>query len=361
MKPKPCADVWMSYLAGPGDCMPYHSSTKSRAVSTWLLVVAALVCAMIIIGGTTRLTDSGLSITEWKPISGAIPPLSQQDWQDEFALYQQTTEFQVQNSAMTLEEFEFIFWWEWGHRQLGRLIGLVYFVPFVFFWLRGHLSARLKSRLFGLFLLGGAQGAIGWWMVASGLSDRLDVSQYRLATHLGMAFVILGLSIWFSLEARHGPPPLRRGRLAGATAGLLGLVFVQIILGAFVAGLDAGRIYNTWPLMNGDLIPDGYLGGMNFFPAVFESHAAVQMHHRWTGYLVALGVFAYAWQVWREPRVSLKPFMVILPALVIGQIALGIAALLAVVPLSLSLAHQAGAILLFIAMVAAAWTARRAV
>jgi cytochrome c oxidase assembly protein subunit 15 len=197
-------------------------------------------------------------------------------------------------------------------------------------------------------------------MVASGLVDRLDVSQYRLATHLGMAFIILGYSVWLSLEARFGPPPLRRGTLAGVSFALLALVFLQIILGAFVAGLDAGRIYNTWPLMNGDLIPDGYLGGMNVFPAIFESRAAVQMHHRWTGYLVALAVLAYAVTIWREPRVSLKPFMVILPALVIGQVALGIAALLAVVPLGLSLAHQLGAVLLFIATLCAAWTARRA-
>lgn len=340
--------------------MAYHTSTTSRAVSNWLLIVAVMVVGMIIVGGTTRLTDSGLSITEWKPISGAIPPLTQSDWEEEFRLYQRTTEFQEQNSSMTLAEFEFIFWWEWGHRQLGRLIGLVFAVPFVFFWLRGHLSARLKPRLFLLLCMGGAQGAIGWWMVASGLVDRLDVSQYRLATHLGMAFIILGYSVWLSLEARFGPPPLRRGTLAGVSFALLALVFLQIILGAFVAGLDAGRIYNTWPLMNGDLIPDGYLGGMNVFPAIFESRAAVQMHHRWTGYLVALAVLAYAVTIWREPRVSLKPFMVILPALVIGQVALGIAALLAVVPLGLSLAHQLGAVLLFIATLCAAWTARRA-
>lgn len=340
--------------------MAYHTSITSRAVSNWLLIVAALVVCMIVVGGTTRLTDSGLSITEWKPISGAIPPITQSDWEEEFRLYQRTTEFQEQNSAMTLAEFEFIFWWEWSHRQLGRLIGLVFAVPFVFFWLRGHLSARLKPRLFILLCMGGAQGAIGWWMVASGLVDRLDVSQYRLATHLGMAFIILGYAIWLSLEARFGPPPLRRGRLAGVSFALLGLVFLQILLGAFVAGLDAGRIYNTWPLMNGQLIPDGYLGGTSFFPAIFESHAAVQMHHRWTGYLVALGVLAYAVTIWREPRVSLKPFMIILPALVIGQVALGIAALLAVVPLSLSLAHQLGAVLLFIATLSAAWTARRA-
>ena len=341
--------------------MSYHTSTTSRAVSNWLLVVAGLVCLMIIIGGTTRLTDSGLSITEWKPISGAIPPITQADWEEEFALYQRTTEFQEQNSAMTLQEFEFIFWWEWGHRQLGRLIGLAFALPLVFFWYQGKLSARLKPRLLFLLLLGGSQGAIGWWMVASGLSDRLDVSQYRLATHLGMAFIILGYTIWLSLEARFGPPPLRRGQLAGWSFALLGLIFLQILLGAFVAGLDAGRIYNTWPLMNGELIPEGYLAGMNVFPAVFESHAAVQMNHRWTGYLVAFAVAAYAAAVWFEPRVSLKPFMVILPALVIAQISLGIAALLAVVPLSLSLAHQAGAILLFIATLCAAWTARRAV
>ena len=341
--------------------MSYHTSLTSRAVSNWLLVVAFMVVAMIIVGGTTRLTDSGLSITEWKPISGAIPPLTQSDWEEEFRLYQRTTEFQEQNSAMTLAEFEFIFWWEWGHRQLGRLIGLVFFVPLVFFWMRGQLSARLKPRLLILLVMGGSQGAIGWWMVASGLVDRLDVSQYRLATHLGMAFIILGYSVWLSLEARFGPPPLRRGTLTGLSFGLLALVFLQIILGAFVAGLDAGRIYNTWPLMNGDLIPEGYLAGMSFFPAIFESHAAVQMHHRWMGYLVALAVAAYAAKLWFEPRVSLKPFMIILPALVIAQIGLGIAALLAVVPLSLSLLHQFGAVLLFIGTLCAAWTARRSV
>ena len=341
--------------------MSYHASTTSRAVSNWLLIIALMVVAMILVGGTTRLTDSGLSITEWKPISGAIPPLSHEDWQAEFARYQQTTEFQEQNSAMTLAEFEFIFWWEWGHRQLGRLIGLVFFIPLVFFWLRGELSARLKPRLLVLLIMGGSQGAIGWWMVASGLVDRLDVSQYRLATHLGMAVVILGYSVWLSLEARFGPPPLRRGRLAGVSFGLLALVFFQIILGAFVAGLDAGRIYNTWPFMNGEIIPSDYLAGMSFIPAIFESHAAVQLNHRWTGYLVALAVAAYAVKIWFEPRVSLKPFMIILPALVLAQIGLGIAALLAVVPLSLSLAHQFGAVLLFLATLCAAWTARRAV
>ncbi|SDL95258.1 COX15/CtaA family protein [Maricaulis salignorans] len=337
-----------------------YRSTSSQAVSNWLFIVALMVCGMILVGGATRLTDSGLSITEWKPLSGAIPPLTAADWEASFRLYQQTTEFQEQNSTMTLVDYETIFWWEWAHRQLGRMIGLVYGLPLLVFWLRGSISGHLKPRLLALLGLGALQGGIGWWMVASGLVDRLDVSQYRLAVHLGMAFLILGACVWFGLTARTGPPPVRQGRLVGAAAALLVLVFLQIMLGAFVAGLDAGRIYNTWPLMNGQLVPEDYLAGLPFLQAIFESHAAVQMNHRWTGYLVALAVLGFAVAIWREPRVALKPFMVILPALVIAQIGLGIAALLAVVPLGLSLAHQGGAILLFIATLIATWTARRA-
>lgn len=337
-----------------------HRSTTSQAISNWLFLVALMVCAMILVGGATRLTGSGLSITEWKPISGAIPPLTQADWEASFRLYQQTTEFQQINSAMTLMEYESIFWWEWAHRQLGRMIGLVYGLPLLVFWLRGSISAYLKPRLLVLLGLGALQGGIGWWMVTSGLAERLDVSQYRLAVHLGTAVLILGVSVWLGLTARFGPPPVRQGRLVGAAAAVLVLVFIQILLGAFVAGLDAGRIYNTWPLMNGQLIPEDYLAGLPFIQAIFESHAAVQMNHRWMAYTVALAVFALAIAIWREPRVALKPFMIILPALVIAQIALGISALLAVVPLGLSLAHQAGAIILFIATLSATWTARRA-
>jgi cytochrome c oxidase assembly protein subunit 15 len=339
--------------------MPYRPRS-SQAVSTWLFIVALMVCVMVLVGGATRLTDSGLSITEWKPLSGAIPPLTTADWEASFRLYQQTTEFQEQNSAMSLADYESIFWWEWAHRQLGRLIGLVYGVPLLFFWLRGSITPYLKPRLLGLLGLGALQGGIGWWMVASGLVDRLDVSQYRLAVHLGMAFIILGTSVWLGLTARFGPPPVRQGRLVGMASVVLALVFFQVILGAFLAGLDAGRIYNTWPLMQGQLVPEDYLAGMPFLQAIFESRAAVQMNHRWSGYLVALAVFALATAIWHEPRVALKPFMIILPALVIGQIGLGISALLAVVPLGLSLAHQAGAILLFLATLVATWTARRA-
>lgn len=340
--------------------MSYRHHTRP-AVSLWLFIMTGLIAIMILVGGATRLTDSGLSITEWRPITGAIPPLSHADWEEALQLYRSTTEYQEQNRGMSMSEFQFIFWWEWGHRQLGRFLGLAFAVPLVFFWIRGDLSARLKPRLLGLFFLGGLQGAIGWWMVASGLVDRLDVSQYRLATHLGMAFILLGATFWTALDARYGAPPVRAGNHTRWFLVLWGLLFVQILMGALVAGIDAGRIFNTWPGMNGQLIPDGYLAGLPFHQAIFESHAAVQLQHRWMAYIVTIAVGVTAFMIYREPRVALKPFMVILPALVIAQVALGIAALLAVAPLGLSLAHQAGAVVLFVAIGAATWTARRAV
>lgn len=340
--------------------MSYRHHTRP-AVSLWLFIMTGLIAIMILVGGATRLTDSGLSITEWKPITGAIPPLSQTDWEEALELYRSTTEYQEQNRGMSMSEFQFIFWWEWGHRQLGRFLGLAFAVPLVFFWARGDISARLKPRLLGLFFLGGLQGAIGWWMVASGLVDRLDVSQYRLATHLGMAFILLGATFWTALDARNGAPPVRAGNHTRWFLILWGLLFLQILMGALVAGIDAGRIFNTWPGMNGQLIPDGYLAGLPFQQAIFESHAAVQLQHRWMAYVLTIAVAVTAVMIYRQPRVALKPFMVILPALVIAQVALGIAALLAVAPLGLSLAHQAGAVVLFIAIGAAAWTARRAV
>lgn len=331
----------------------------SNAIFIWLLIVAAMVSAMILIGGATRLTDSGLSITEWRPITGTIPPLTEAGWQNELELYRSTTEYQLQNRGMSMEEFQFIYWWEWGHRFLGRMIGLVFAIPLIFFWVRGSVPHRLKLPLVLLLALGGLQGAIGWWMVSSGLVDRLDVSQYRLATHLGMAFVILGLTLWLSLEARYGVSSRSRDRTAPWVAGFWVLVLLQIVLGAFVAGLDAGRIFTTWPLMEGRLIPDGYLGGMGWLQAAFESRPAVQLHHRWTGYLVAVFAGLLSLALWRSHIPALKTGALWIASITLIQVILGITTLVHAAPLSLSLLHQAGAIILFGIATIVTWKARR--
>jgi heme a synthase len=331
----------------------------SNAIFIWLLIVAAMVSAMILIGGATRLTDSGLSITEWRPVTGTIPPLTEAGWQNELELYRSTTEYQLQNRGMSMEEFQFIYWWEWGHRFLGRMIGLVFAIPLAVFWIREKIPGRLKLPLVILLILGGLQGAIGWWMVSSGLVDRLDVSQYRLATHLGMAFVILGLTIWFALDARYGVSARARDGTAPWAAGFWVLVFVQIILGAFVAGLDAGRLFTTWPLMEGRLIPDGYLGGMGWLQAAFESRPAVQLHHRWTGYVVAVCAGLLSLALWRSHAAALRTGAIWIASMTAVQIVLGITTLVHAAPLSLSLLHQAGAIALFSAAAIVTWKARR--
>lgn len=337
--------------------MTHSQPQTSQSVFIWLLVVAAFVIAMILVGGATRLTDSGLSITEWRPVTGAIPPLSAEGWERELELYRSTTEYQVQNRGMSLEEFQFIYWWEWGHRFLGRVIGVVFAVPFAFFWARRMIPASMKLPLIGLFFLGGLQGAIGWWMVASGLVDRLDVSQYRLATHLGMAFVILGLTVWLAMDARYGGRRSGPSPLVSWVKVFWILVFFQIVLGAFVAGLDAGRIFTTWPLMEGRLIPDGYLAGMSWFQAAFESRPAVQLHHRWTGYLVAICSAVLCLALWRG---GLRTAALAISSITAAQIVLGITTLVYAAPLSLSLVHQGGAIALFVAAGLTAWKVRRA-
>ena len=339
----------------------FTAPDTDRAVFWWLAVVAAFVCAMILVGGATRLTDSGLSITEWRPVTGAIPPLSEAGWEAELEKYRQIPEYQEQNRGMSMAEFQFIYWWEWGHRQLGRTLGLVFAVPFFFFLIRGRLPKRLQPRLWALFALGGLQGAIGWWMVASGLVDRLDVSQYRLATHLSMAFVILGLTFWTMLELRYGETKARaRSSLFPWAAAFWAAVLMQIGLGAFVAGLDAGRIFTSWPLMEGRLIPDGYLSGLPLWQAAFESRPAVQLHHRWFAYALAAATAALSWRLYTRGDGTLRRLAAVLCAVVIFQIALGVLTLVNAAPLWLSLFHQGGAIVLFMAAGAAAWTAARA-
>jgi len=304
---------------------------------------------MVLVGGATRLTDSGLSITEWKPLLGIIPPLSDADWQDAFTKYQQIPEYHMVNKGMSLEAFKFIYWWEWSHRFLGRAIGFAFLIPFLIFWAKGMIPRAFMPRLIVMFVLGGLQGVLGWYMVKSGLVDRVDVSQYRLAAHLCAALLIFSYIFWVALDLRPAGPARVQGDgvLAASSAGLVGLLFLQIALGAFVAGLDAGQGYNTWPLMDGALIPSG-LGAMSpWYLNLFENALTVQFNHRMLAYLVALWAVIHAVASYRragEGPVSLTASVIVLAIVV--QIALGVATLLSHVALDLALMHQGGAVVL---------------
>ncbi|MBB5518834.1 COX15/CtaA family protein [Amphiplicatus metriothermophilus] len=323
----------------------------ARRVSAWLFAMCALAALMVIVGGATRLTDSGLSITEWKPVTGAIPPLSEAQWLEEFEKYRQIPEYQIVNRGMSLDEFKTIYWWEWGHRFLGRLIGVAFLVPLAVFAATGAIGRALALKLFGIFLLGGAQGALGWYMVASGLSERVDVSQYRLAAHFGLAVVLLAAMFWLALDLRRAAAgrdgaeasPPRRDLFWGALALAAG-VYLQMILGAFVAGLRAGRTYNTWPLMDGRFFPEAYFDGAPGFSDLFESIAAVQFNHRLGAYLLTAGA-VWFWLAAR--RTAVEPRARALLVGVLAQAALGVWTLLAATPIALGLAHQAGALIVF--------------
>lgn len=318
------------------------------AVEAWLWCVAALVIAMVVVGGATRLTDSGLSITEWLPILGAVPPLNEADWLAAFEKYKQIPEYHIVNKGMDLEGFKFIFWWEWSHRFLGRFIGVAFALPFAYFWATGKLRSGLPSKLMGVLALGGLQGAIGWYMVSSGLAERVDVSQYRLALHLATAFAILALLVWLALDERHA-----RSALAPAAAGIgvrrlapvvLFLIALQVVLGAFVAGLKAGLVYNTWPDMNGRIFPSDYWLPDHGWLSIFESHAAAQFNHRIVAYAVCAAVALLAWRALKgEAGGGARRSAFILALAVLLQTAIGIATLLWHVPLAMGLLHQGGA------------------
>ncbi|KRW94463.1 heme A synthase [Paracoccus sp. MKU1] len=324
------------------------------AIRIWLIVLFVMVAAMIALGGATRLTGSGLSITEWKPVTGAIPPMDQAAWQAEFDKYRQIPQFQLVNSDMDLASFKRIYWWEWSHRLLGRLVGLAWAAGFVFFLATRRIPVGWTPRLLLLGVLGGAQGAIGWWMVHSGLSgEMVRVASYRLATHLGLAFAILGLIAWYALALSRSEAALLRARRAGEaklfsmTTGLMHLAFVQILLGALVAGIDAGRMYTGWPTMGGEWIPaeiwDATLGWRNFF----ENPALVQFIHRMTGYLLAAFAVVVFLRARRSPHpVTRGAYVAMLAALAV-QVLLGIMNVLHASPLPLALAHQIGAVALF--------------
>ena len=334
--------------SGKSEFMESPGTGGHRGVEIWLWLTAALVFVMIVVGGATRLTDSGLSITEWKPILGAIPPLHDTDWQAAFEKYKQIPEYHLVNKGMALEDFKFIFWWEWGHRFLGRLIGLVFALPLAVFWWTGRIRTGLAPKLLSLLGLGGLQGAIGWYMVSSGLSERIDVSQYRLALHLSVAFAILSLLVWLALEERWHRLGFARETVGAGVRRLatilLGLVFVQVGLGAFVAGLKAGLVYNTWPSMNGQFVPSDYWTGDRGLLSLFESHAAVQFNHRLTAYALLIAALVQASFVFADPKGShVRTSASVLAAAVTVQASLGIWTLLAHVPLGLGLMHQGGA------------------
>lgn len=351
----------------PSHTMAHSASTDGVAqrrdghciVEAWLWFVAALIFAMIIVGGATRLTDSGLSITEWQPLLGAIPPLSEADWMIAFEKYRQIPEYHLVNKGMSLEDFQFIYWWEWAHRFLGRVIGVVFAVPLLAFWATGRMpSARLK--VFGaVFALGALQGFFGWYMVRSGLSERVDVSQYRLALHLTTAFAIFALIIWLAREERVA----RLGRLAAITgesadsgvrrwaAVIVGIILVQVVLGAFVAGLKAGLIYNTWPTMDGHWFPPDYWT-VPAWLSPFESHAAAQFNHRLVAYVL---VAVVAWHLWRVNEApvdkAIRASAWALGGVVFAQLLVGIWTVIHGVPLSLGLIHQGGGALVLAAAV----------
>lgn len=319
----------------------------------WLWFVAFMVFAMVIVGGATRLTDSGLSITEWKPLLGAIPPLSETHWLEALEKYRQIPEYQLINKGMSLDEFKFIYWWEWGHRFLGRAIGVAFFVPFMFFWLTGRLNQSLIPRLLVLFVLGGLQGGLGWYMVKSGLVDRTDVSQYRLSAHLTLATVIFAAIIWVALGiGRQKRRPATTLTLGWSALVLTLLIIAQTALGGFVAGLDAGLSHNTWPLMDGRLIPNGLLVMEPAWRNFFENVLTVQFQHRLMAYVIAILALVHAARAMNEtnPSAVRTSGLAILFA-VLAQIGFGIWTLLAHVPITLGLIHQGGALVVLAACI----------
>jgi heme a synthase len=343
--------------AGNDDAMP---ARHVRALRLWLGGLALLIVAMILVGGATRLTESGLSITEWKPVMGAIPPLSESDWSRAFEAYKQIPQYTELKRGMSLDEFRTIYWWEWTHRFLGRLIGAAFFVPFIVFWIAGYIPRALLPRLIGLFLLGGLQGAIGWYMVKSGLVDRTSVSQYRLMIHFGLALVILGYTLWLLFGLGRDRQTARGGAVALVAGGILALILVQMLAGALVAGLDAGMGFNTWPLINGAFVPSGLGEASPWYLNPFENPLTVQFDHRMIGYTVVAAALGQAVWLALKPAPQLLIWSASTLALfAVLQAVIGVWTLLLAVPITLGLAHQAGAIALFVAALYHVWLARR--
>ena len=338
-----------------------NSNEKIRnTIQLWLKTLFVLIVLIILVGGLTRLTDSGLSITEWKPITGALPPFSAESWAAEFNKYKQIPEYKLQNEGMSLSEFKFIYWWEWGHRQLGRIIGLVWFFGFIYLLSFGKIQKPWRLRLLLIGALIGVQGTVGWWMVSSGLNGTvLDVASYRLATHLGLAFIILGYITWFVLmlgrsetfllQARRNAEP----KFIFLSTGLLHLTFLQILLGALVAGIDAGRTYTDWPLMAGQFFPPDLFYLKPWWRNFFEDPGLVQFVHRVSGYILFI-FCVYSWSsVRKSGNESLKFGFNLILAIAFFQMVFGIVTVMYAAPWEIAIVHQFGAILLWVSVLRA--------
>ena len=333
-------------------------------IRAWLICLSVLLVFMILVGGLTRLTDSGLSITEWKPILGAFPPVTEQAWDLEFEKYKLIPEYILQNSGMLLSEFKIIYWWEWGHRQLGRIIGLVWFLGFSWFLVSKKIPMGWTGRLLTLGALGGFQGAVGWWMVSSGLSNNmLDVASYRLATHLGIAFIILGFILWYTLILGLSEADLlvrlrtRDQSIYSKSTGLMHLIFLQILLGALVAGIDAGRNYVDWPLMAGGFLPPDLFALEPVWRNFFEDDGLVQFIHRMSGYIL----FLFGIYVWFRSRKSgnsqIRNAISLVMLIIFLQMTIGVITVMYSAPWHIAIFHQFGAIVLWYAIIRARFLA----
>jgi len=336
---------------------PVEHLSRDRQVATWLVFCAAVVFGMILLGGVTRLTHSGLSMVEWKPLMGAVPPLSEQAWQETFDKYRQYPEYRKVNRGMNLAEFKSIFLFEYLHRLLGRLIGVLFLLPLLYFGWRGYLRQGLTPKLVVLFLLGGCQGLLGWYMVKSGLVDNPRVSQYRLTAHLGLAVAIYGYMLWLAFDLLFRPAAAGQGAVAAGprpgarfSRALVALVYLMILSGGLVAGTRAGFAYSTWPLMGHSFIPRGLYAGTPAWLDAFEDITTVQFNHRMFAYLLVVVIVAFAvWVRRRNPGGRARLAVVLLLLALAAQVTLGISTLVLHVPLALAAAHQGGAMLLFAA------------
>ena len=333
-----------------------------KPIAVWLLICCALVFSMVVVGGVTRLTDSGLSIVEWQPIIGTMPPVTQGDWDELLEKYRASPQYQQINKGMSLDEFKSIFWWEYFHRLLGRLIGIVFFVPFVYFLIKKQIDKPLGIKLTGLFVLGGLQGFMGWYMVMSGLANDPHVSQYRLTAHLGLAFIIFAALFWVALDllspdSGHQQMTKQLQNLRRFSIGLTSLIFIMVLSGGFVAGIRAGLAYNTFPLMNGHFIPPEIFMLEPWYRNFFDNMATVQFDHRFIAWILAFSAPLFWFKAMKAelPSTTRLACHLLLVMLAI-QISLGIATLLHFVPIPLAAAHQGGAVLLF---AAALWVSHR--